>query len=356
MPRLDAAGLVSLGTALLARAGAPAADARLVAEHLVEANLAGHDTHGILRLQQYLDLLRTGAVRAGAPFVVVADHGGLVQASGNWNFGPVTAVAAVQLAMARAADGALSVVAVRDCGYLARLGPFAARAAAARMLAIVAANGHGGDLAVAPPHGRGRRLSTNPLCVAVPTLRPWPILVDMATSAVSGGRLRLWRRQGGAAAHALVDARGAETVDVEAYYGDPPGALQPLGAPEFGHRGFGLGMLLDVLAGALSGAGCSGAPGAPGAPGGNALFVAVLRVEAFQAWEEYGARTERLIDWLHAQGGGPGGGRWLLPGEHAYAASRARARTGVPVDPVTWARLLALAAEYGVVAPAPLAS
>jgi hydroxycarboxylate dehydrogenase B len=354
MPRFAAEQLSELARELFICCGIPDADAALVADHLVEAGLSGHDTHSLLRLPQYVGMVRDGSVHPGAPLKVLADHRQALRVSGQWNFGPVTATAAMRLAIQRTRQAALTVVSVRDCNHVARLGGFAGLAAAERMIAVVMANGHGGDLAVAPPGGGGRRLSTNPLCVAIPTDVGWPIILDMTTSAVSGGQLRLLRNLGDPVApHTVVDASGQMTTDVEAYYGPPPGALLPLGAPLEAYKGFSLGLMVDILAGALSGAGCSRAEAESS---GNALFIAVLRVDAFVDFVDFAAAVGGIIDRLHANPPAAGSHGVSLPGEHSYLIRQERAQLGVPVDAAAWQQISALAAEYGVPLPQPLAS
>lgn len=353
MPRFRAEDLRLLGEEFFTRLEVPEDEARLVADHLVEAGLSGHDTHGVLRLPQYVEMVRSGQVRPGAPLTVLSRSAGAARVSGGWNFGPVTAAAAVRLALELTEQTAAGVVTVRDCNHVARLGRFSAMAAAAGRIGIVAANGHGGDLAVVPHGGRERRLPTNPLSVAIPTGRGWPLLLDMTTSALSGGALRLLRNLGRPAPEgALVDAAGQPTTEVESYYGPVAGGLLPLGHPLGGHKGFGLALAVDVLAGALSGAGCSRG----NAPvSGNALFILVLRPESFLPPAEFVDEVDRLIDWVKSSPPAPGFTEVLVPGERAHRTREERQRDGVEVDATAWEQIKALAGELGVTAPEPLA-
>ncbi len=352
MPRLAADDLRLLAAELLVRCGAPLAEAGQVADHLVEAGLCGHDTHGLLRLPQYVDMVRRGQVRPGAPLTILSRTPGAATVSGGWNFGAVSAAAAVRLAIELTDQSAVGVVTVRECNHVARLGSFAAMAAAAGRIGMVGANGHGGDLAVAPHGGRERRLPTNPLSIAVPTGRGWPFLLDMTTSALSGGALRLWRNTGRAApAGLLIDAEGQPTTQVEAYYRQPPGAILPLGSPANGHKGLGLAMAVDILAGALSGAGCSRGD----APlTGNGLFILVLRPEAFLPLEDFAAEVDRFIDWVKSSAPAPGYSEVLVPGEGAHRTRQRRLQQGVDVDEESWARISRLAAELAVDLPTAL--
>ena len=196
MPTLLAEDLDGLARTCLRQVGVPPDDAALVAEHLVEAGLMGHDTHSVLRLPQYVNMVRDGQVEPGAALVVLNESECGGRLSGQWNYGPVTATEAVRWALDKLGDGAVAVVGVRDCNHVARLGRFAEIATRADCIALIATNGHGGDSAVAPFGGRSRRLPTNPICCGIPTGGAWPVILDMTTSMISGGDMRLLRNRG----------------------------------------------------------------------------------------------------------------------------------------------------------------
>ncbi len=346
--------LRALGRALFIRVGVRPDDAELVADHLVESGLLGHDTHSVLRLPQYVNMVRDGVVDPQGALRVLEDSTYAARLSGSWNFGPVTATRAMECALDKLGDGgAIAVVTVRDCNHIARLGRFAALATVRDCIALMVANGHGGDLAVAPFGGRARRLPTNPICVGIPTGLAWPLVLDMTTSMTSGGDLRLLRNLGRPApAGSIVDSDGAPTTDVEKYYGPPPGAALPLGVPTSAHKGFGLGVLVDVLAGALSGAECSKETYQRS---GNALFIAALRVEAFRPLEDFFAEVQGLVERIKSCPPAEGFGEVMLPGENAHRHYVRREREGLEVDAVAWQQIAELASELDVQLPDPVA-
>ena len=351
MPLFSAENLKRLGTGLFEAAGAPASDAELVADHLVESGLLGHDTHSVLRFPQYVDMIREGVVRCGAPLEVLEETACTARLSGGWNFGPVTATLAVEHAAEKAQRAGVAVATVLHCNHIARLGRFAALAAQQELIAVVLVNGHGGDLAVAPFGGSARRLPTNPVCVAIPTGREWPVVLDMTTSMLSGGDMRLYRNRNEPVPPGhIVDADGRPTEAPEAYYGPPPGAILPLGWPLSGHKGFGLSLVVDILAGALSGAGCSRAD--PETPG-NALFIALLDIAAFAPVAEFRADTERFIDWIKSCPPAAGFDEVLLPGEKSFRTYQRRRRDGLFVDQSAWTQISRLASELQVELPQP---
>ena len=352
MPRFAADDLCRLGKALFAAVGAAPEQAELVADHMVESGLLGHDSHSILRYPQYVEMVRSGKVRLDAQLEILRETPWMAQVSGHWGFGAVTATEAMKLAIAKAQAGGFSTVTVRDCNHVARLGRFAAMAAAeGNLIGALCANGHGGDLAVAPHGGRERRLPTNPLAVAIPTSQEWPIVLDMTTSMTSGGALRHYRNLGAPVPEGcIIDGEGNPATDVEAYHGTPPGAMLPLGYPQAGHKGFGLAVVVDILSGALSGAGCtqSNPPEA-----GNALFIWVLNVEAFGPEEEFLAEIGRFIEWVKSSLPAAGFEEVVLPGENSYRILAERERQGMWVDEAAWAQIRELARELRVSVPEP---
>ncbi|MFC1526964.1 Ldh family oxidoreductase [Candidatus Latescibacterota bacterium] len=347
MPRFHSDDLRDLGV--------PVHEARLVADHMVESGLLGHDSHSVLRYPQYVQMVRSGKVQPGRPLRVLKQAPRMAQVSGGWNFGPVTATAAMDLAIEKARHGAISAVTVRDCNHVARLGRFAAMApSAGNLVALLCANGHGADLAVAPHGGRERRLPTNPLAVAIPTGRGWPLVLDMTTSMTSGGALRHFRNRGAPVPEGcIVDADGNPTIDVEDYYGSPQGAMLPLGSPVTGHKGFGLAVVVEILAGALSGAGCS-RPHPPET--GNALFIAVLDIEAFCPLSDFLNEADHFIEWVKSSPPAEGFDEVLLPGENSHRIREERCRAGLVVDEVAWQQIREVAAELEVRLPAPMAA
>lgn len=352
MPFFRPDDLKRLGVDLFSAVDVPAPVAEVVANHLVESGLLGHDSHSVLRFPQYVEAVRKGVVNPHARLKIAEETPFMAQVSGGRNFGQVTAVAAVELAMDKARAAGFGVVTVQECSHIARLGHFASLAARQNLIAMIAANGHGSDLAVAPFGGTARRLPTNPLCIAIPTTRAWPILLDMTTSMSSGGAMRAYQNRGESMPPGLIiDAQGNPTEDVEAFYGPPPGAILPLGFPRSGHKGTGMSVVVDILAGALSGAGCSGKDSSGI---GNALFIGVLDIAAFVSLEDFWEQTDHFIDWVKSSPPAAGFDEVVLPGENSYRIYQQRNRDGLYVDESAWGQIGELATKLGVDPPAQL--
>ena len=332
------------------KVGVPIRDAILVADHLVDSDMFGHDTHGVLRLPQYIDMVTEGIVTPGAPLRIMNDLGFSARLSGGWNFGPVSATRAIEFALKKLSSGAaMSVVTVRDCNHIARLGRFVSIAAKNDAIAIMTANGHGGDLAVAPYGGIDRRLPTNPIAVGVPTGLDWPVVLDMTTSMISGGDLRLLRNTNELAPlNSIIDSLGNPSRHAEDFYGSPRGAILPLGSPVVGHKGFGLSVLVDVLSGALSGAECSKENYERS---GNALFIAVLRVSAFRSRNSFFEEVRNFVKRVKGSPKAKGFSEIMLPGEKAYKNYQNSKVNGIFVNDVAWESISEKAVELDVNLP-----
>ena len=340
-----------LAARLLAAVGATEADARLVADHLVEANLAGHDSHGIGMLPQYLRAVRAGLVDPRA-HAAIEDRGGAVLAvDGRNGFGQVVASEAMVAGMARALSTGVALVALRHAAHVGRVGSYGEQTAAAGLVSVHFVNvvGHGG--LVAPFGGSDARFATNPFCVAIPGAggRP-PVVVDFATSVVALGKVRVARNRGERMHDGvLIDAAGRPTTDPEVMFGEPRGAILPFGL----HKGYGLALACELLAGAFTGGGTL-----------STVEVAKDRITnnmlsfIFDPGRLPGAaliEAEVAAALAHVKGSPPAeaGQPVLVAGEPELAARAARVRSGIAVEQATWEELRAAATSVGVILEEP---
>jgi len=336
MPLVPAAELERMVLAALTAGGAPAGEANIVARSLVAANLAGHDSHGVLRLPQYLAALRAGSIVPGAAIEVVSETPATAVLDAHWGFGQVAATRAAELAIAKAQECALAAVAVRRSTHVGRLADYVELVAARGMVGMMFVNGHGGAHNTVPWGGAEARLCTNPLACALPTGGD-PIVIDISTSAVAEGKVRTYRMRGAPVPDGwIVDNAGRPTNDPEALYARPPGALLPLGG-NVGYKGFALGLMVDLLAGALSGAGCSGPHPERG---GNAFTIMVIDPRGFGGVEQFVAGADGLVAWVKSARPASGFDEVIVPGEPERRES-VRRREGIPIGDALWAQLRA---------------
>ncbi len=317
----------------------------MVSKSLVLSNLMGHDSHGVIRLPQYVEAVESGKIATGAAIEVEQETAATAVLNANWGFGHVTAAEAVGTAVRKAQEASVGMVTVHRCNHVGRLGGYPPIAAAEGMVGLMTNNGHGGDLAMAPWGGVGRVLPANCVSVAFPSDRDYPVVLDLTTAVAAGGKVRVALARGDRLPKGwLVDAAGNPTTDPAVYVGDPPGALVPFGGP-VGHKGSGLAFVLDILSGALSPAGCS----RENPPvSGNALFVQAIRIEAFRPLDAFREEVGRLIDYVKSTPPAPGFDEVLVPGERSHRTRQERLAVGIPLEDRSWERIRGVADRLGV--------
>ncbi len=343
--RVDAAELRALVAETFAAAGSERDEAALLADHLVEANLVGHDSHGVIRVAKYLDWLGDGKVLANRHARVVLDAGPLLCVDGDGGYGQVIAREAMDLGIERAGSLGVAVVGVRGCGHVGRVGAWAEMAVAAGLISVHFVNSSGFGILVAPHGGRDRRLSANPIAVGIPVPGRPPIILDMATSIIAEGKIQVARNKGESLPEGCVlDGSGRPTRDPQEFYRDPPGAILPFG----GHKGSGLSIVCEVLAGSLTG-GMSSHPHNPTADRlVNNMLTILLRPGHWVPEPSYAQDVSRLVDWVKASPPAEPGGSVLAPGDIERRTREERETQGIPLDAATWAQIGAAARAVGL--------
>jgi uncharacterized oxidoreductase len=339
--------LAGFVAAIFRAAGSSAVEAGAIAAHLVDANLAGHDSHGVIRVATYIGWLGRGEVVANAPVTLAVNRGALALIDGGFGYGQVVGLRAMDEAAARAAAHGVALVAIRNAGHLGRIGAFAERLAGAGLVSVHFVNTSGYGILVAPHGGSDRRLSANPVAAGAPNPAGPPFVLDIATSVIAEGKIQVARNAGdGLPAGAVLDGHGRPTTDPAAFYGPPAGAILPFG----GHKGSGLSFFCEVLAGALTGGHASN-PASPtaGRLVNNMLTLAVDPA-AFGPGTAFAEEIRALTAWVKGSPPAVPGGAVLLPGE-AEAAARAARAAGIPLDEATWSGLAETARRLGVPLP-----
>jgi uncharacterized oxidoreductase len=337
MPTVAAEPLTAFVDALFRAGGVPNDEAARVATSLVDANLCGHDSHGVIRMTQYLDAIADGRLKPGAPFTVERQTAAVLVADGGWGLGQVQANRLLDRLVPRAQALGLAAGTLRHCGHVGRLGEYAESAARQNMALIATVNNHGFGRGVAPPGGSEARIGTNPLCIGAPT-RGAPAVLDIGTSVVAEGKVRVLFNKGQQAPPGwLLDPQGRPTTDPGVLYRDPRGSILPLGGAQ-AYKGFGIGLLLDMLVGGLSGGPCS-TPGAPNMSGNEVLFL-VLDIAQFAGAEHFLREVTGLADSIRSCPRAEGASEILLPGDPERREAARRRQHGIPLDDGTWAQLV----------------
>jgi uncharacterized oxidoreductase len=341
MPTINTTRLQAAATRIFSALGAPAADAGWVATLLIRANLRGHDSHGVIRIPEYAAKVRKGEVDPTSPVTVLSETPTTACLDGGRGFGQVVARRGMELAITKAKAQGLSAVSLSRTGHVGRLADYAEMAAAEGLVGMLWANAvHG--LNVAPWGGAARRLGTNPHAIAVPGDGGPAMVLDFATSVVAEGKIRVKRNRGEQAPDGwFMDGEGRASTDPEKFYGEPRGAIYP--AAE--HKGYGLGLAVEILGGILSGTGAAG-------PGSglfaNGTLMLCLDVTRFLPLADFHRQVAALFDWAKSAPLAPGAREILVPGEPEARLEAERRARGIPLDDETWRQIEAVAAELGL--------
>jgi uncharacterized oxidoreductase len=342
MPNFHHLRLRKIAAGILEAAGATSQEAGIVSDALVDANLDGHDSHGIVRIPEYVVWMERGLISNGAHIHVLHETEAFAVIDGNWGWGQVVGRQAMEVAIQKAMKVGIGAVSARQCGHLGRAGDYPLMAAQRGMAAIMLLNTHGAGRLVAPWGGRERRLSANPIALSVPRSSGEHILVDISTCAIAAGKVRVaLNSKKPVPEDCIIDAEGRPTTNPADFFGPPAGALLAFG----GHKGYALALLSDILAGALSGAGCS-RPDATRV--GNSFLAVVLDIPQFRDPKAFEADVDQLVKYVKASKLAPGFTEILIPGEPERKERPHREANGIPVDDETWRQICDTAQRYSV--------
>jgi hydroxycarboxylate dehydrogenase B len=347
MPTVPAESLRTVSRGIFEGLGADGEDARTVADVLVEANLAGHDSHGVIRVPQYADSVRAGDTKPAAALTTVRETAATTIHDAHWGFGAAAMSRALAEAMDKARDLGMHAFGIHNCNHIGRLGHYSDIAARAGFVPIMTVNSTGSGAAVAPFGGKQGKLGTNPLSVAFPTAGD-PMLMDMTSSIVAEGKIRVRRNSGESLPEGwILDRHGVPSTEPADFYGPPRGAILPFGGP-VAHKGYALSMMAELLSGTLTGAG-----NVMEREGhiGNGVFCLLMHVGAFRAEEDFRDAASRLGAYVKDCDPADGVDEVLLPGEPEHRTRQARSASGIVVDETTWAALCDEAGRHGVAVP-----
>jgi uncharacterized oxidoreductase len=340
---VGAAALKKVVRLLVERAGSVEREAQLVAEQLVEANLTGHDSHGVGMLPRYVEALAEGGLRVNQSLTVVTDSGPLLMLDGNAGYGQVMAFDAMRLGIERTAEHGVAVVGLANSHHIGRIGHWAEQCVAEGLVSIHFVNVISRPV-VAPFGGRDARFVTNPFCVGIPMASGEPIVLDFATSRIAMGKVRVAFNKGEQVKpQTLLDARGEPTTDPGALFAEPGGAILPFGE----HKGYGMAVVCEILGGALAGGRTLHDRPASRAIINNMLSF-IVDPQRLGTAERLAREAKAFADWVCASPPMAGVDRVKLAGDPERESRRHRTANGIPIDATTWKQVLEAAAAVGV--------
>lgn len=317
--RVDSGKLERLVTGIYAGIGVPADDAALLATALVDADLRGVHSHGCRYVSTYTRGIRAGHTNVHPEIRTIRDDGPTCLLDGDRGLGHVLAVRAMKRAISKAKEHGVGIVSLRNSQHIGALAYYTQMAADAGCLGYVTTNA---GIVMIPPGGREKVVGLNPLSWAAPTRRPWTFNLDMATSVVAGSKLNMAAERGEKIPVGwAVDPDGNPTEDPKL---GMQGGILPLGGP----KGYGLSVMLDVMAGVLSGGRFGKGLGSKG----SAQFFQAIDVEHFMSLDEFKDRIEQLIEQIKDSALAPGSKGIFFPGELEYNLKQERLAHGLPLD------------------------
>ena len=343
MPTVSADRLRDIASQLLQGAGASEEEASIISRHSIGANLAGHDSHGIIAIPTYIDRIKRGHIVPGAPFEVLRETPTTTVVDGHWGFGYVVSERAMQTTIDKARQSGVAATTVFRQSHIGRVGDYPIMAANSGMIGLMTADSGRAAKSVVPFGGRETRLGTNPICIAMPSNLDGPMFLDMATSAVAGGKIGVAVARGAAIPEGwILDSDGNPTTDPSAL--GQGGVQLPLGGSE-GHKGYGLSVMVEILSGILTGLGFGHDPSGRHNDG---CFMAAFNVEAFRPLADFKREVTEFAHYLKSSPPAPGFTQVFYPGELEHLRTQRLLEEGIFVEEATWERLRALASDLGL--------
>lgn len=326
-------------------AGAPEPESAAVANHLVEANLKGHDSHGVGMLPAYIFSIKAGHLIPDQHAEMISSTGPAVIVDGKFGFGQIVGPEAMDMGIDVAATQGMAVVALKNAFHLGRIGGHAEHVADKGFISIHYVNVVGHTPQVAPFGGTVPRLGTNPFCCAIPVTDDPPIVLDMATSAIAAGKIRVARNSGLLLPEdCVIDHEGNPSRDPNVVAADPPGAQIHFGK----HKGFGLALICEVLAGALTGAWSAQPGNAREGTIVNHMLTFIIDPEVLNERKVFEEEVRALIAYIKDTPVASGVESVLIPGEPERISRAQRLAEGIPVDDTTWEGIVRTGESVGI--------
>lgn len=315
MTKYSVVEINKMAVQMLMKAGASHADAETVSSHLIRADMEGYPSHGILRLPTYVQELISESISPKSPPEIQV-NGPFISVDGNWGFGQVVAEKVTEIVIKTCEEYGLAVATVKNCHHIGRLYHYTEKLALNNLIGIMCVNGHGSGARVAAWNGRMPLLSTNPLSISLPT-RHSPIVLDMSTSVVAEGKVRSsYNDNKEVPLGWIIDPMGNFTTNPSFLYENtPPGSLQPLGAIA-GYKGFGLGLIVDILSGAITGANTT-QPFGTKTRHGNGIFLVGISINKLVNIENYFSEVDAFLERIRQNAQMIDGSIVIIPGERS---------------------------------------
>lgn len=344
---ISASRLQGFATAVLEAGGFTREEAILTAKSLVQSNLLGYDSHGVVRVAEYVECLKKGELASGISLSIRHETANTCTADGQRGLGQVQMPRFLDLLLTKTKGNGVVSGALRNCGHVGRLGEWVEYIAAKGLAGFMAVNDNGALQCVAPPGGKEARTSTNPVAFGIPLPNGETFTLDISTSATAAGRVRLAYFSGESIpSHLIQDAEGNPSTNPAVLFEEPKGALLPLGGYSGGHKGFGLAMMVDCLVAGLSDG------FAPPAPEEalllNNAVVNIWNPEAFSGLAHMQAEAEKYLAFVRKTKPIDPAKPVRIPGDRSGTEKATRLKNGIPLSSGSCNALCTAAKKSGV--------
>ena len=344
MPLFRKEGLTKVVQAVVAAGGSEAREAGLVAENLVTANLTGHDSHGVGMIPRYIESLLEGGLVVNQHPKMMFDGGAMISLDGQQGYGQVIGLEAMEIGIARARQHGFCVMGLGRSHHLCRIGQWAEQAVAAGLISLHFTNVISRSI-VAPYGGADARFGTNPMTVGIPIPGEPPFILDMATSAVAQGKIRVaHNKREKVSPDWLIDDKGNPTADPRFGVVEPFGALRTFGL----HKGYGLAVVCELLGGALTGGGTWHSDDRSKKRVWNGMLTILIDPKRLGTGDTFATETTEFLRSLRQSPVAPGFDKVRIAGEPERETRAKRERDGISVDDITWADIIAAGAKLKV--------
>ena len=345
MPTKTADELRLVARRIAEAVGTPRDSATVLANHLAASHLAGHDSHGIQHLPEYVEAVRAGEIVPDARPEVVSEASSTALVRGNWGWGHVTANFATHLGIKKAQQSEIALVSAVEVNHIGRLGDFVEQAAAQGITMMLVSGGEGEEKATAAPYGgREAVMAPNPIAIGCPVMDGPPMVIDFATTAVAAGKIALAKARGqDAAPGCIIDREGNPSTNPNDYSNG--GALLPFGK----HKGFGLMVAVEALGRILSGVDAYSDTGHGGVYYRHSgMSLIAINSGVFSSASEFAERTAQLARRIRAVPPAHGFAEVQVPGDFEHRARARRSKEGIEIPESTWRKVVATAASLGL--------
>ena len=345
MQKYNSKNLVKFVSKIFEHAGSDNEESFIVADHLVDSNLVGHDSHGVIRVPQYLEWFDNGNINLNQKINIVKEQDTFVHIEGNSGYGQSIAMQSFNIGIDKAKKNGLCILALKYPGHIGRLGAWSEMAALKNCVSITFVNTSGFGILMAPYGGTDRRLSANPIAIGIPIENNDYLVLDMATSIVAEGKVKVAKNKNVKLPEEyLLDGHGNPTNDPEKFYSEPLGSILPFG----GHKGFGLAFMIDILSGSLTGGNSSHPKNQNAHTVINNTLSIIIDTENIVSNQYFQDDISRLTKWVKDSPKAKGFDEILLPGEIEKRTKNERLKDGIPLDDKTILDLKIVAEKVGM--------